>query len=396
MNYDCTEYDSPNCPKGQQIEKKINEEELNVVMIGCWGVYCWDGPVDINYYEPPKKGKNPKMEKITEIYGQKSVIQGIENYAIKKQEKDKKLSAVFLAGDNVYSFNIPKPELLKMISEGVYPDKKQYKSDPRLSGQVIEKQLSQGFTNCLNKIPADDFFLTIGNHDVQNCHDLNTQLNYKYTDDNYKLIGLYYNVVYNLNGFKVNFILIDTNMFSEDFTCDQKTPYTDKQKQNQKQWVIDTLKANNCEFNIIIGHVPYKAHKHKVDKERIFNEDLDDLFKRIEREGCPKVQVYMCADEHNQQFLHDPDSRLSLVIAGSGGTALDTHIYPMEYTDIAVYHQSVFGFVSFEFNREHLVVKYFTSDPVTNKKDTLGCRVIINREGVLLKKEIIERESQRI
>jgi hypothetical protein len=395
MNYyDCTQYDSPSCPKGQQMDKKINEDELNVVMVGCWGVYCWDGNVDIESYEEPnpKKGKvNGIISKVTEKYGQRSVISGIEHYARKKIQKDKKVSAIFLAGDNVYSFNVPKQTLLDMITSGVYPTKKQYKSDVKISGQRIEMQLSDGFTTCLKNIPVDDFFLTIGNHDVQNCHDLNAQLNYKYQDENYKLVGLYYNVVYRLNEFTVNFILIDTNMFSEEFTCDQKTPYTDEQKRTQKQWVIDTLKRDNCDFNIIIGHVPYKAHNHKKGKDPILNEDLDDLFQRIEKERCPKVQVYMCADEHNQQFLYEPETRLSLVVAGSGGTALDKDIFPDKYKNIGIYQEAFFGFVSFEFKKSDLILKYFRSEVETDQKDVLCYRATLSKEGVLLKSEIIEK-----
>jgi hypothetical protein len=63
-------------------------------------------------------------------------------------------------------------------------------------------------------------FLTIGNHDVQNCHDLNTQLNYYRKDPRYQMLGMYYNVIYKLEGFSVNFILIDTNMYTEEYTCD--------------------------------------------------------------------------------------------------------------------------------------------------------------------------------
>ena len=46
---DCTNYaDDTNCPKELQIYKNIRKDDLNILMVGCWGVYCWDGEVTVN------------------------------------------------------------------------------------------------------------------------------------------------------------------------------------------------------------------------------------------------------------------------------------------------------------------------------------------------------------
>jgi hypothetical protein len=393
---DCTNYDG--CPKGDSVTlhpiKKDNENSLNVVMVGCWGVYNWDGEKYVTEYSlekfleeigvKPDENKylytfmkhNIDLErydmlaelnrKVTshvggnwslllhellkkdkpEIYGQSSVIEGIGKYSNKHRT-----DALFLAGDNVYSYENPKPLLTEIIKGAInaqsiakLPTKKAYKSNSDYSGQDIEKQLSDGFKHCITALnPNTQIFLGIGNHDIQTCKDLNEQINYKNKnlDDSdlnkkYQLLGTYYNVVYEMKDYKVNFIIIDTNMFSEDFHCDGST-YTQNQKEAQNQWVISALKTNACKFNIIIGHCPYMANPHKIKKkdkkdkkdkkedggkvvtvEPIHNQELQALFDMIKNDtGCPKVQVYMCADEHNQQFLYDNSHNMALVVAGS-------------------------------------------------------------------------------
>jgi hypothetical protein len=371
LKYDCSDYNSEKCPKKNMlIKNKIRSDTLNVVMVGCWGVYCWNGEVDMEEYNAPENDELPTIDKIfertTEKYGQKSVVNGIIKYA-----KANQTDVLFLAGDNVYNYKIPKRTLVKLVNEALeekngklLPSKAEYKTNVKYSGQQIYKQLSDGFTKCMKKIPTTtDIFLGIGNHDVQNCFDLNAQLNYHRTNPRYKLPGTYYNVVYNMSNFSVNFIVIDTNMFSEKFTCDGKTKYTDKDKETQMNWVLKTLKKNKCEFNIIIGHVPYKANGHKEKNKTIYNEHLERLFTRIlEEEKCPKVQVYMCADEHNQQFLYDKTKNMGLVIAGSGGTALDTKIVKGDFDKDVLHRDPVFGFVGFNFSKDFVDIQYHRSE----------------------------------
>jgi hypothetical protein len=187
---------------------------LNIIMVGCWGVYCWDGEVDIKEWKGLKEEDElpDDVEKLfdkgTEIYGQKSVVAGMKKYA-----DENKVSALFLAGDNVYNFMVPKMALEKIaikamerVEKTMLPSKVQYKLNPEISGQNIERQLSEGFSECLSILPREmSIFLTVGNHDVQNCYDLNTQLNYYKTDPRYQLPGMYYNVIYRMEGFSVNF-----------------------------------------------------------------------------------------------------------------------------------------------------------------------------------------------
>jgi hypothetical protein len=458
---DCTDYDNPNCPKGDNVKlmpvDKTSTDSLHVAMVGCWGVYGWEEEITIKEYNLEeilgKEAKNiaklmkkvdtigevkeyennlkpiftqlqkeykeardndgKKQEvvdkfftKTPEIYGQEKVINGI-----KKQEG---LSALFLAGDNVYSYNTPKDELVNLITsilngneEGLkrLPTKRGYKKNRDYSPQQIKEQLSEGFTKLVNGIKAEtNIFLGIGNHDIQTCDDLNTQLNYKNTagwtnnnnevvnpDPRYGLHGTYYNVIYNMTGYSVNFIIIDTNMFSEDFHCDGVTKYNDKQRKVQIEWVIRALGEGKCKYNIIIGHCPYIANPHKEEKVKnrsesgeevtgIRNLELETLFDAISaNKGLPKVQVYMCADEHNQQFLYDNKYNMCLVVAGSGGTALDYDIKDQRINGVESRHKNnKFGFVGFDFTNDNIHIKYYNCDI----KD-FDYRVNVNVNGVI-------------
>ena len=178
-----------------------------------------------------------------------------------------------------------------------------------------------------------------------------------------------------MKDYSVNFIIIDTNMFSEDFHCDGQTKYTEKQIEAQITWVINCLTSNKtCKFNIIIGHCPYIANPHKNEtvKNRggeddvigIRNDKLEVLFNRIkEARDIPKVQVYMCADEHNQQFLYDNHYKMGLVVAGSGGTALDYDLSrEQKIKDVdSKFREAKFGFVEFNFTDDAIAIKYHNS-----------------------------------
>ena len=446
---DCTDYDSPNCPKGEtaspkSVEKK-STDSLHVAMVGCWGVYGWDKEITIKEYnlekmlekslkktlndedlnailksmkkkdrivevtnyeknlkpiitqlqkdykeaEKDKKKEDVVVDKFfkdtPEVYGQEKVINGIG-------DQKPPVDALFLAGDNVYSHNTPKDELVKLITSvlngneediGSLPTKRGYKKNPKYSPQQIKEQLSEGFTKLVDKVnESTNIFLGIGNHDIQTCEDLNTQLNYKEKESRYGLHGTYYNVIYEMNNYKVNFIIIDTNMFSEDFQCDGAKKYTDPQRKAQIEWVIRALRAGKCKYNIIIGHCPYIANPHKEEKVKnrppdvlpirseekevigIHNEGLEKLFDAISaNKGLPKVQVYMCADEHNQQFLYDNKYNMCLVVAGSGGTALDYDIKDQTINGVESRHKNnKFGFVGFDFTNDNIHIKYYNCD----------------------------------
>ena len=101
----------------------------------------------------------------------------------------------------------------------------------------------------------------------------------------------------------------------------------------------------------------------------------------------------MCADEHNQQFLYDSVNKLSLVVAGSGGTALDKNIHidqDDKNTVTTKYAKSTFGFVSFKFSPVFIDIQYHTTEveELGNKcKKTYNVK--INEKGEIIPDGII-------
>jgi hypothetical protein len=397
--YDCTIYNSDSCPKAITVYREVNHNNLHTIHVGCWGVYCWQGQVTSTELSDISKKDLKLINAPSDLfinsideYGQKKVVEGMIQYT-----QNTPVDALFLAGDNVYNYSIPKDYLVSLVEKALneykhslvekaldeqtgidmFPSKKAYKQDPKISGQQIDRQLSDGFVKCFKDLKLKDFFIGVGNHDVQNCYDLNQQLNFS---PDYKLIGMYYNVVYKMSNFHVNFIVIDTNMYSEDmdmeseeYTCNSKIPYTVEDKNKQTQWVVDVIKKHKAEWNIIIGHVPYIANGHKSKQKTKFHKELDYVFDSLNKNGC-YPQVYMCADEHNQQFLYQEKRKLSLVVAGSGGTALDRDIQN-GYPHMTKYSRAVFGFVSFNFNVNELIIKYIKAQEQDDLEETFSIKI---------------------
>jgi hypothetical protein len=377
---DCSDYKNESCPKGLTL--RITKDTVDIVsmlMVGCWGVYCWDGPIEqLEYsqedaqikYSEGKTGSD-LFDRKTEIFGQRSVVNGMIEYS-KKQH----IEALFLAGDNVYNYSIPKDMLIEMLSKHTFPNKKEYKKKYSISGQDIDKQLSEGFSRCMSRLRVERYYIGIGNHDVATCYDLNTQLNY--TNAGYNLPATYYNVIYTLAEYKINFIMIDTNVWLED-SCDPEHPYDDSDRNTQLKWIQNVIQEGRCEWNIVVGHAPYKASGHKKKAPAIYNNQLDSIF----NDTSQRIQVYMCADEHNQQFLYDINRKLSLVVAGSGGTALDTEIFDPKFTDTKVlYKNPTFGFTVFDFAKDTLQVTYMSSH-IGGKSEPVF-KVVIKQDGTVM------------
>jgi hypothetical protein len=344
-------------------------------MVGCWGVYCRGGEIEIESYNP----KQNKVETKRKIFGQKGVSKGMKEYA-----RDREIAAVFLAGDNVYPHEKLKDAMKKIIDTKEWTTlkpkerKRLYKSTPELSPNQIEEQFKKGFEKCFEGLNIDDFWGALGNHDIQTCKDLNYQLNYKNSaeDTKFHMPAMHYNVIYSSNRtgsdsqpvWSVNFIVIDTNVYEEDPKQCGGEYYDDNYITAQEEWVLEALKSGDCAWNVIVGHIPYKANPHKKQKSGggIHNKKLGALFGKIRDDGSvPNVQVYMCADEHNQQFLYDPAMGMALVVAGSGGTALDKDIL-LRYTDgkssevdtVTRYRHSGFGFTHLKFEEDILTITY--------------------------------------
>lgn len=341
MSRDCTIYED--CATQKEVIIDMKSDTLNFIAVGCWGVYCDTGNVLITKY---KKGK---LEQYNIIRGQKEVSRAIIEYTSKN-----KVSDFYLAGDNVYQVGL------------MYSDQKEYEKEienfierkkeiiKKLTGNELDPlnnfdmklQISKGFENCFKNANVDRFFMAVGNHDIENCEVLNTQVNYK----NWNLPDLYYNVIYSMNDFTINIIVIDTNMFEEKALTCTGQPFTEEQINTQIDWVKSV--SQKGDIKIMIGHCPYLANGHKEKTPVVQRTRLLELVRSV------RPKVYFCADEHNQQFIQDGD--ISIVVAGSGGSDLDdilsSKIKGTEYLNRA------FGFVAFNIEKNIIQLSYISTE----------------------------------
>lgn len=333
---DCTVYE--NCLRNQQVDIDVkSQNSLQMVAVGCWGVYCNDGDYIVTKY---KKGK---VEPLKVVRGQKRVARALIDYVASNRVTD-----MYLAGDNVYqlgvsaSNEIAVADMLKKKQELVR-NLTGSEVDP-LQNFNIELQISEGFEKCFAQAKVDRYFLAIGNHDIESCQILNTQYNYP----GWIIPSLYYNVLYTLQNFKINVIILDTNMFEDEPVSCLQMPFTEQQINRQIEWALSVSRIG--EWNIVIGHIPYLANGHKKDKHPVMRKKLADLIEKMQ------PQLYICADEHNQQFIQT--EKTAIVVAGSGGTSLDNIAEkPIEGT---LYQNSDFGFVSYNITEDSLKIEFIS------------------------------------
>lgn len=390
---DCTDYSK--CPKNFTADKTLDYEKdsFRFLFLGCWGVYCSGKGTEIQGYD---KKKNFFKEDKKSQYGQKQVVDSMVKFS-EKVEQD----AVILAGDNVYNDIFPTKEVINAIIKAGQELKKveddeqiqkivnfflnsigNISEDEKVSRKVIiellkkinddhiavnekiktvfkeaksqlynmEKQLHEGFEKCMLKVHAKNFFIGVGNHDIESCDVINKQLNYK----KWTMPALSYNVLVKMNGFDVNLIFIDTNMYDTTWCLGD---YPTTAQQDQEKWFKGVLSEEA--WNIVIGHVPFACNPHKKTDGKIATRITEGLLQLIAK-NTHKIDLYMCADEHNQHYV-TYKAGISFppqVIAGSGGNKLDTEILTSLPADQVLLARSVFGYVSVNVTKKELSLKF--------------------------------------
>jgi len=333
---DCAVYE--NCLVNKQVSIKLDQNHLHMIAVGCWGVYCDGGEYIFAKY------KKKKLEPNKVVRGQLQVSKALIKYTNKHKVTD-----MYLAGDNIYqvavstrneqdvdNFLEAKQQLVKNLTGE--------ELDP-LQNFDIDLQLSKGFEMCFNQAKVDRFFTAIGNHDIENCGVLNKQYNY----EKWNMPSLYYNVIYSAENFTINVIVLDTNMFEDNPVTCTGARFTEEQIIAQIDWALSVSKKGD--WNIVIGHIPYLANGHKKDKHPIIRKKFGSVINRM------KPHLYICADEHNQQFIQTEDT--AIVIAGSGGTALD-NIVEDNVLPGTLYQNSAFGFVSYQIEENQLKLSFIS------------------------------------
>lgn len=387
MLKNCTNYESVDCPKAVSVKNRVDDTKMELLFVGCWGVYCRDGEMDQTKY---KKGK---FDTKKVVFGGKSVAQGMSEYS-----KRINVDSLILAGDNIYSRNPTEEEMAnphKGLDETLYD---------------MDLQLSEGFMKCFNEVDVKNIYVAIGNHDITNCDILNNQINF----DKWSLPGLYYNVIYEMRGYKMNIMFIDTNLYDKDKTCNPSEYSRDETKitpeneawlsmaiNRQKEWMVNTVLDNRCEWNVIVGHIPFLYNPHKKMKDgskfdySVNKELASDIsyVNRSVRERGLNIQLYLCADEHNQQVIkcqgnvdvgYNMTDLPAIIIAGSGGTDLDNvnESDSLNRNGCNFLTKKTHGFVGISVSSNNIVLNLHSSERLVSSSHTV---VNVNRQGIVAK-----------
>lgn len=340
MSIDCTIYSDKDCLKANTVT--ISNQIGEIIVLACWGVYGDEGQLVVH------KKKKGNVEKTPVIRGQQSVFNHIYHYSLQHHVSD-----LFFAGDNIYH---------KAFLQDVNP------SDNEI-GFKIDEQLAS-FEKCYEPIKnnVDRTFIGIGNHDLKDCEIMNKELNYfndynKRYNSKWQETGTYFRVLYeNKDERGITVVMLDTNMYEEDQTTCNGEPYTDEDRLAQYHFISECYAEaiKNHHWIIFMGHIPAKANGHKQKRKVVFNEQLYNLLSKF------TPHLYICGDEHNQQFIYDKEIGTSLAIVGSGGTDLDPIYYkqegeePIEQT---LYAESMFGYLTINITNDHLSVTIISVEP---------------------------------
>lgn len=337
---DCTRYE--NCPKSASIQTSVPNDHLKFIFLGCWGVYCKGGENPLMKIKINKETNTIKTKIVTVEYGEEQVSNLMAEYS----NQVGGVNAVILAGDNVYT-DYPTEEQTIELQMSIE------KANEIKNGLFnMPKQIEYGFETCfLNKIKTNDYLMGIGNHDIENCDVLNTQINYK----GWTMPGLYYNYIYNTNTMSVNLVFIDTNIY-DDVYCTGNFPENARREQNY--WLQNVLESNQDKWNIVIGHIPFMCNSHKENILTRIEPKLEEDIRSV----AHLIDVYMCADEHNQQYITIPGMPPQ-IISGSGGAVLDLNIQnspELQKPNITQLARATFGFVGVDIYLERIDIKFYS------------------------------------
>lgn len=196
----------------------------------------------------------------------------------------------------------------------------------------VKKNVDIGF----DIIAKDDVphFILFGNHDVAKYDTMlyqikktydNTTINSSITFGKWILPGANYLLKIKTHHLECYILMIDTNVFVDKFDG-LPTDRTNIQA-SILSWIDKTLdEVKKLGPVFIAGHHPFFAFGHKMKNPIIENSGLSVIYDLMIKHG---IKFYMCADEHNFQYIHDFDHDIHHIITGgsSSGDESFTFMY---------------------------------------------------------------------
>jgi 3',5'-cyclic AMP phosphodiesterase CpdA len=179
------------------------------------------------------------------------------------------------------------------------------------------------------------WYLVLGNHDYKG----NPQAQIEYTEisQRWKMPDRYFYFDQNDrgSGLSARFIFIDTSPFEDNYyTGSFKENIVSQDSTAQKNWLEQTLKSSQADWNIVIGHHPFYTSGHRIGRDSDTRSHLEELFQKY------KVDAYFAGHEHDLQHQKPDAIHTHHFISGAGSRLRPTG--QMEYTRFA---ESTNGFM---------------------------------------------------
>lgn len=198
----------------------------------------------------------------------------------------------------------------------------------------IGRNINTGF----DLLAKDDnpHFILFGNHDVESNEVILEQLKKTYNDmttnfstnpvninfGRWILPSANYILKIKSNHISCYIVMMDTNMFTDDFVG----LTNDKTSTNNVLSFLDkTLhQIKNSGLVFFAGHHPFFAFGHKPKNPIIQNEKLDEVYDLMIKHN---VKFYLCADEHNFQYIYDSDNDIHHVLSAGSSSGDESFTY---------------------------------------------------------------------
>lgn len=236
------------------------QAESSIAFFGCWGKGCDHGT------------------------GQEMIATNINN--------DPSIDFIITAGDNIYQ--------------------------KKKKGILTEEQFMDFFQKNVDLCYAKDMYSSLGNHDLEYYQ---YQKNYHARNRRWTLPSRNYTIDINDD---IRILMIDTNPYFEgeekyiEYLGNAEAGMTEynRSKQELEEYIASIVPDER--LTICVGHHPWITNRHKE------NGSVRDTVDPRLRGLMYKIDVYICADEHNLQ--HIATGELNEFILGGGGGDPDRNI----------------------------------------------------------------------
>lgn len=191
--------------------------------------------------------------------------------------------------------------------------------------QNVKNNIDVGF-DILGKLNIPHFLL-LGNHDIETNKSIFYEIKKTFDDvvldtspmifGKWILPGANYLIKIKAPYTICHFLMVDTNIFVEDEYYTIQGNKSGIQKYILK-WIDITLTSVKTIGPVfVVGHHPLYAFGHRARVPLIHNPELDKLYELLIKHN---IKFYLCADEHNFQYIYDATNDIHHIIAGGSSS----------------------------------------------------------------------------